>query len=367
MGFYEKYLQFRDFDFESFFKKVTDNDVLRIIQKDGVNEMEFLALLSPKGEKYLEPMAEKSQRLTLQHFGKIIFLYTPMYLANYCANQCVYCSFNVENRISRKKLTLGEVEKEAGIIAGEGIRHILILTGESRKHTPVSYIKSCIEILKKYFHSVTIEIYPLDRDEYKELIDSGVDGLTIYQEVYNEKTYKALHLKGPKKDYGYRMDAPERACMSGMRSVNIGTLLGLDNFIKESFFMGLHAQYLQNKYPGTEMSISLPRLRPHVGVFEPECRVSDKSLVQLIIAMRLFMPRLGITLSTRENAVFRDNLIGLGITKMSAGSKTEVGGYALKERTEGQFDISDTRNVEKIKAAIYKKGYQPVFKDWQNI
>jgi len=312
-------------------------------------------------------MARRSQQLTFQHFGRVIFLYAPLYLANYCTNQCVYCGFNTRNKIARKKLSLEEVAREAELLAASGLKHILILTGESRIHSPVSYIRDCVKVLRNYFSSITIEIYPLEADEYKELIDAGVDGLTIYQEVYNEETYKNLHLKGPKRDYRYRLDAPERACSASMRSVNIGALLGLDDWRVEAFYGGIHAHYLQDKFLDTEIGLSLPRIRPHAGSFQPKCLVSDRNLVQIMLAMRLFMPRAGIAISTRERAEFRDNLVGLGVTKMSAGSSTEVGGYGLTEKTEGQFDISDERSVTEIKEMIYGKGFQPVFKDWQFI
>lgn len=367
MSFYEKYLKYKDFDFDGFFENITDEHIQSIINKERLTELDYLALMSHKAARFLEPLAQKAKKLTIQHFGKVIFLYTPLYLANYCVNQCVYCGFNITNKITRKKLTMDEVEKEAKIISSTGLRHILILTGESRKETPVEYIRQCVEILRNYFRSISIEIYPLETEEYKELIDAGVDGLTIYQEVYNQETYKDLHLKGPKQDYRYRLDAPERACMASMRSVNVGALLGLDDWRKEAFFTGIHADYLQNKYLDTEVSVSLPRMRPHCGTFKPKYEVQDKDLVQIMLAYRLFMPRIGITVSTRECSELRDNLIGLGVTKMSAGSCTEVGGHALDDRSEGQFDINDTRTVEEMKEMIYKKGYQPVFKDWQAI
>ncbi|MFZ5986273.1 MAG: 2-iminoacetate synthase ThiH [Bacillota bacterium] len=367
MSFYEKYLKYKDFDFEGFFDRLTDHQVITAINKERPGELDFLALLSDKAGKYLEQMAQMSRQLTIQHFGKVIFLYTPLYLANFCVNQCVYCGFNMTNRITRKKLSMDEVEKEAKTISATGLRHILILTGESRLETPVGYIRDCVKVLKNYFRSITIEVYPLEEKEYAELIDAGVDGLTIYQEVYNEDTYRELHLKGPKQNYRYRLDAPERACRASMRSVNIGALLGLDDWRSEAFLTGLHADYLQNKYLDTEISVSLPRMRPHSGQFKPKFNVEDRSLVQIMLALRLFMPRAGITVSTRERAELRDNLIGLGVTKMSAGSSTEVGGHTLKDKSEGQFDISDPRSVEEMKQIIYKKGYQPVFKDWQAI
>jgi len=367
MSFYDKYNQYKEFDFNKFFENVTGEDVLRAINRERLNESDFLVLLSDKADEHLEAMAVKSKQLTLQHFGKAILLYTPMYLANFCVNQCVYCGFNITNKIRRRKLTLEEVEEEAKVISSTGLRHILILTGESRQQSSVSYIKECVGVLKKYFRSISIEIYPLETQEYAELVEAGVDGFTIYQEVYNEDMYKLLHLKGPKRDHRYRLDAPERACEAKMRSVNIGALLGLDDWRKEAFFTGLHADYLQNKFLDTEISISFPRIRPHVGDFQPNSVVSDRNLVQIMLATRLFMPRAGITISTRERAEFRDNLIGLGVTKMSAGSSTEVGGHTLEDKSEGQFDISDPRGVEEIKNLVYSKGYQPVFKDWQMI
>lgn len=367
MSFYDKYLQFKDFDFEGYFQNISESDVLRVINKDRLNEYDFLTLLSDNANQHLENMACKSKRLTIQHFGKVIFLYTPMYLANFCVNQCAYCGFNVTNKIARKKLTLKEVGQEAKAISATGLKHILILTGESRKETPVEYLKGCVEVLKEHFNSISIEVYPLETEEYKELFDSGVDGLTIYQEVYNENIYSKIHLKGPKRNYLYRLDTPERACKASMRRVSIGALLGLDAWRKEVFFTGLHAYYLQNKYPGTEIGVSFPRMRPHVGDFQPECIVSDKNLVQAMTALRIFMPRAGINISTRENPEFRDNILGLGVTNMSAGSSTEVGGHTQEDKTEGQFDISDERSVDEMKKMIYGKGYQPVFKDWQLI
>ncbi|WP_073027563.1 2-iminoacetate synthase ThiH [Lutispora thermophila] len=367
MSFYGKYMEYRGFDFDGFFNGVKDLDIQKALNKECIDEMDYLALLSPVAEKCLEQMAVKAQQLTFWNFGKVIFLFTPLYLSNYCTNKCVYCGFNVTNDIKRSKLTLAEVEQEAEAISRTGIRHILILTGESRKESPVSYIKECVYVLKKYFSSISIEVYPLEEQEYAELVKAGVDGFTMFQEVYNEELYPQLHMGGPKSNYCYRLDAPERACRAYMRTVNIGSLLGLDEWRRESFFTGLHADYLQGNYPDIEISVSFPRIRPSAGCFKPKYQVTDKNLVQAMLALRIFMPRVGITLSTRENAKLRDNLIGLGVTKMSAGSSTAVGGYSNKNKSEGQFDISDERSVEEIKQLIRSKGYQPVFKDWQQI
>ncbi|MDK2800805.1 MAG: 2-iminoacetate synthase [Clostridiales bacterium] len=367
MSFYNEYLTYKDFNFDAFFEKVTDNQVRSIINKDKLNILDFLALLSPTAEKHLEEMAQKAHRLTVQHFGKTILLYTPIYVSNYCTNQCLYCGFNATNKIPRKQLIIDEVEAEAKAIAATGLKHILLLTGEAKKIASVDYIQTCVEVLKKYFTSIGIEIYALEQEEYARLIKAGVDLLTIYQETYNEELYDAIHIKGPKKDYRFRLDAPERACKASMRSVNIGALLGLDEWRREAFFTGLHANYLQNHYADTEISVSLPRMRSHEGDFQPRCIVSDKNMVQMMLALRLFMPRAGITISTRETARFRDNIIRLGVTKMSAGSSTIVGGHTQQKKSTGQFDISDERNVQQMREAILQLGYQPVFKDWQTL
>lgn len=367
MSFYNRYLEYRDFDFDSFFECVTDEDIKRIINKTRLTQLDYLALLSPTAERYLEEIAQKAHRATLQYFGKTILLYTPLYLSNYCTNQCLYCGFNTRNSIHRKQLTLEEVSVEGEKIAQTGLKHILILTGDAKNKATPQYIQECIKVLKKYFESISIEVYAMEQEEYVRLVDAGVDGITLYQETYNEEIYDAVHLKGPKKDYRYRLDAPERACKASIRTVNIGALLGLDNWRREAFFTGLHAYYLQNRYTDIEVSISFPRLRPHAGSFQTEHRISDRNMVQMMVAFRLYMPRVGMTISTRESAQFRDNIIRLGVTKMSAGSTTVVGGHTQKDRSTGQFDISDERNVAQMRETLLQLGYQPVFKDWQMI
>ncbi|ABO48624.1 tyrosine lyase ThiH [Desulforamulus reducens MI-1] len=365
MGFYQECKEYQKSDFNSFFNKLTDEDIRRIIYKSRLSPWDYLALLSPVAERHLEEMAQRAQQLTLQHFGRSILLFTPLYLANYCVNQCVYCGFGAKNLINRKKLTLDEVAAEAKAIAATGLKHILILTGESRVHSSVQYIRDCVEVLKEYFTSVSIEIYPLEEEEYADLIATGVDGLTMYQEVYDEAEYDKIHLAGPKKNYRFRLEAPERACRAGIRTVNIGALLGFYDWRSEAFLTGVHANYLQSQYPAVEVSISPPRMRPHVGGYMPREKITDKNLVQYILAYRLFMPRGGITLSTRESAELRDHLLPLGVTKMSAGSSTNVGGHAGGEPSTSQFDISDERDVPAMVKMLYNQGYQPVFKDWQ--
>lgn len=325
----------------------------------------FASLLSVEAESNLEKMAVKAHNLTLKHFGKTIQLYTPMYLSNYCDNQCIYCGFNIKNDTERKKLTLDEVQKEAQFISSTGLKHILILSGESREESPVGYLKDCIGVLRKYFSSTSIEVYPLTQEEYAELISEGVDGLTIYQEAYDEEAYGKMHLSGPKKDYRFRLDAPERGCRAGMRSVNIGVLLGLSEWRKEIFFLGLHARYLQDNFPGVDIGVSIPRLRPQVGNFRAPFEVNDKNIVQIILALRIFLPRLGISVSTRENPAFRENLVPLGVTRMSAGSTTRVGGHTIGvDEALAQFEICDLRSADEIKEMLRIKGYQAVTKDW---
>lgn len=364
MGFYEELKKYSGMSFESFFVSVTGHDVERALAKDKTDVFDYLTLLSPAAENYMEQMAQKANRITLNRFGRSIILYTPLYLSNYCTNQCVYCGFNTGNRIERRQLTLSEVDEEAKRISGTGLKHILILTGEARKHSSIDYICACCGVLEKYFTSIGIEIYPVTTEEYKELIEAGVDALTVYQETYNETLYDRLHLKGPKKDYRFRLDAPERGALARMHSVNIGALLGLDEWRRESFFTGIHAEYLQDRYPETEVGVSFPRMRPHTGSYEPEYPVSDRNLVQIILAMRIFMPGAGMAMSTRENSEFRNNMVRLGITRMSAGSKTAVGGHTQEDKGTGQFDISDERTVEEMAVALKKLGYQPVYKDW---
>ncbi len=333
-------------------------------------EKDFMALLSPDAEAHIEDMARRSRELTLRYFGKTIQLYTPIYISNYCENRCAYCGFNADNKIDRKRLSPEEVEREACAIAQTGLEHILLLTGESRTMSALSYIKDCVRILNKYFSSISVEIYALTETEYAELIAEGVDGLAIYQETYDEEIYKSVHPSGPKSDYKFRLEAPERGARAGMRNINIGALLGLGDWREEVFRLGLHAKYLQDKFPGVDIGVSLPRLKPHAGSFTASHKVSDRAMVQMITALRIFLPRLGISISTREKADFRDNLIPLGLTRISAGSSTYVGGHtagSINKDNLPQFEISDKRNVAEIMKMLGQKGYQPIMKDWLRI
>lgn len=369
MSFYNKFLEVKDLPYSEMFDKITARDVERVLQKENrLTEQDYFILLSPAAEGYLEPMAEKAHRLTTQNFGKTMQLFLPLYLSDYCVNTCKYCSFSVDNVFPRRILTMDEVEKEAQAIAAMGIKHIILLSGESRIHSSVSYIKQSLKVLTKYFSSIGLEIQPMDTKEYKELEESGIDNLTVYQEVYNEPIYADIHTKGPKRDFKYRLDTPERGAQAGMRNVNIGALLGLNKeWRTESYMAGLHSDYLQRKYLDLEVGVSFPRMRPHAGSFQPAVDVTDKNLVQAMLALRLFQPRAGVTVSTRETPEFRDQLLPLGVTKMSAASSTVVGGYAVQDQEQSQFEISDERSVEEIKALLKEKGYQPVVKDWEMV
>ena len=364
MSFNDRIGEFERYPLNEVLTQATPADVERVLAAPYVDREGFLTLLSPTAADYLEPMARRAHALTVQHFGKVILLYTPLYLANYCINFCLYCGFAAPNTIRRDRLTLDEVEEEARLISATGLRHILILTGESRSKSSVAYLAECVAVLRRYFTSISIEVYPLETTEYAQLIEAGVDGLTLYQETYDREIYAAVHPRGPKRDYRFRLEAPERACAAGIRAVNVGVLLGLADWRFDTFLTGLHADFLQRCYPDVEVSISLPRIRAHAGVFHPEHEVSDREFVQLLLATRLFLPQAGITISTRERAEFRDHLIPLGVTKMSAGSHTEVGGRAHREAETGQFEISDRRDVPGVKEAIESRGYKAIFKDW---
>ena len=366
MSFIETLDAYSNFDFEHFWQSVTDDHVRRCLEAERLGPKDLLTLLSPRAADHLEAMAQKARQLTIQHFGRIIQLYIPLYISNFCNSECIYCGFNRRHTIGRRKLTLEEIDIEARKIASTGMRHVLVLTGEAPKMTPLNYLKAAVEILKSYFSSISIEIYPLETDEYAQLQKAGVDGLTVYQEVYDRRVYQQVHLAGRKTDYLYRLDAPARGAKAGFRWVNIGALLGLAEPRKEAFFTGLHAQYLTHRFLETEVSISIPRINPAEGGFQPAYPVDDRTFVQFLAAFRIFLPRAGIPISTRERADFRDRLMHLGATRLSAGSRTDVGGYTHTDQANcKQFEISDERSVPEMVMAIKAGGLQPVYKDWE--
>ncbi len=364
MSFANILTSYQSYPFNDFVHTVDSASVESILQKEKYSCEDLLVLLSGTALDYLEPMAQKAASLTRCHFGNTICLFTPLYIANLCQNYCAYCSFAKDNIINRKQLTFDEVEREAVAISENGIRHILVLTGEAPDITTFEYIKKSLAIIAQHFSAVGIEMYPFTEDQYGELIAEGyIDSLTIYQETYNEELYRTLHGNGPKKDFIYRLETPDRACRRNIRAITIGTLLGLDDFRKEAFFTALHIQYLQKTFPEVELAISFPRLRPLVKNFIPNAPVSDRQLVQIITAFRLIFPTVGITLSTRESAGFRDGVMPLGVTKVSAGVSTAVGSHSVKPSTT-QFEIADIRSVNEMRMNLLKNGFQPVMHDW---
>lgn len=366
MSFIETIHQFESFDYDAYFNSVTKEDVYKSIEAVYPGPYDLLNLLSKTAQAFLEEMAIRSQALTRQHFGRTIGIYAPLYISDFCTNHCTYCGFNCNSGAGRRKLSIEQIEAEAKAVAAMGIRHILILTGEAPEKTPMSYFEKTLTVLKKYFSSIGIEIFPMDEEQYLHMKKIGVDSITVYQETYDRNIYKEVHPIGKKSDYTYRLDTPERGARSGFRSVNIGPLFGLANPLTEAFLAGLHARYLEDHFPDVEISLSLPRMRRAAGSIAPRHELGDLQFVQFILAWRLFMPRLGIAVSTRESADFRDRLLHLGVTRYSAGSKTDVGGYTLKnDDSNPQFEITDTRSVAQVCQMIRENGYQPVFKDWE--
>lgn len=345
----------------------TAADVKRALMKDSLDIEDFAALLSPAAEPFIEEMAQKAKKETAKHFGNSVYMFTPIYISNYCENYCIYCGFNCHNRIHRMKLNTDEIEKEMSAIAKTGLEEILILTGESRAKSDVSYIGEACKIARKYFKMVGIEVYPMNSDEYAYLQKCGADYVTVFQETYDSDKYETLHLAGHKRIFPYRFNAQERALKGGMRGVAFAALLGLADFRKDAFATGLHAYYIQRKYPYAEISFSCPRLRPIVNdaTINPK-DVHEKQLLQIMCAYRLFMPFAGMTISTRERAEFRNHVIGMTATKISAGVSTGIGSHSdeVEEQGDDQFEIADNRNVDEVFAAIKEQGLQPVMNDY---
>lgn len=325
---------------------------------------DFKALISPAAIPYLEQMAKLSHELTTKRFGKTIQLYAPMYLSNECNNICTYCGFSLDNKVKRKTLTDAEILKEVAYIKAQGFNHILLVTGESNHTVHVPYFKNAIELIRSNFANISIEVQPLETEEYKELHEAGVYSVLVYQETYHKEVYKQYHPKGKKSNFDYRLETPDRVGKSGTHKIGLGILLGLEDWRVDSFFCALHLDYLQKTFWQTKYSISFPRMRPAEGIIEPNVIVTDKELVQLLCAYRLFNEDVELSISTRESEKLRNNIIPLGVTSMSAGSKTNPGGYAVEPESLEQFEISDERSVEEISALIKRSGYEPVYKDW---
>ena len=345
--------------------KYTANDVRASLQKETISVEDFGALLSPAALPLLEDIAKRAKLETRRHFGNSIQMFTPLYIANYCENYCIYCGFNCHNKINRAKLTSEEIEKEMETIAKTGLQEILLLTGESRSMSDVSYIGEACKLARKYFKVVGLEIYPVNSDEYAYLHECGADYVTVFQETYNSDKYETLHLSGHKRIFPYRFNAQERALKGGMRGVGFAALLGLDDFRKDAFATGLHAYLLQRKYPHAEIAFSCPRLRPIINNDKINPKdVHEPQLLQIICAYRIFMPFSNITISTRECARFRDNVIGIAATKISAGVSVGIGAHSEEARGDEQFEISDSRDVQEVYDAIINHDLQPVMSDY---
>lgn len=354
------------------YSKYTSTDVLRALERDTCSVEDFKALLSPAAEPFLEKMAERAKYETSKHFGNTVYLFTPLYIANYCENYCVYCGFNCYNQINRKKLNYEEIEHEMKVIADSGIEEILMLTGESRKMSDVEYIGEACKLASRYFKNVGLEIYPLNTDEYRYLHECGADYVTVFQETYDSDKYETLHLMGHKRVFPYRFEAQERALMGGMRGVGFSALLGLADFRKDAFASALHVYYLQRKYPYAEYSLSCPRLRPIINNdrINP-LDVGERQLCQVLCAYRIFLPYVGITVSSREQKHFRDGIVKIAATKVSAGVSTGIGDheskYTGKENVNAgdeQFEISDGRSFDQMYADMTDEGMQPVLNDY---
>ncbi len=345
----------------------TDADVVNALHKEKRSLEDFKALISPSAMNHLEKMAQVSQRLTQKRFGKTIQMYVPLYLSNECQNICTYCGFSFDNKIKRKTLSDKEILKEAEAIKVLGYDHILLVTGEANQTVGVSYLKNAINLLRPFFSHISIEVQPLDQNEYEELIAEGLNTVLVYQETYHKEDYKLHHPKGKKSNFNYRLETPDRLGKADVHKIGLGTLIGLEDWRTDSFFTALHLTYLEKKYWRTKYSVSFPRMRPAEGIIEPKIIMNDKELVQLICAYRIFNQEIELSISTRENEVFRNNIIKLGITSMSAGSKTNPGGYAVEKESLEQFEISDERSPKEIEYMIKENGYEVVWKDWDNV
>ena len=355
------------------YTQYTARDVLAALEHETCSIEDFKALLSPAAEPYLEQMAQRARLETSRHFGNTVYLFTPLYIANYCENYCVYCGFNCYNHINRMKLTMEQIEHEMKIIADSGMEEILILTGESRAKSDVQYIGEACKLARKYFRMVGLEIYPVNTDEYRYLHECGADYVTVFQETYDTDKYETLHLLGHKRVWPYRFDAQERALMGGMRGVAFSALLGLSDFRKDALASALHVYYLQRKYPQAEMSLSCPRLRPIINndKINP-LDVGEKQLCQIICAYRIFLPFVGITVSSRESAAFRNGIVKIAATKVSAGVSTGIGDHESKytgkesDSAQGdeQFEINDSRSFQTMYQDISEEGLQPVLNDY---
>ncbi len=342
----------------------TETNVIHALSKSKRDLEDFKALLSPAAKPFLEQMAQMSSNITKKRFGNTIQMYAPMYLSNECQNICTYCGFSMTNKIPRRTLTDQEILREVDYLKSKGYHHILLVTGEANKTVGVDYINNAIQLIETKFANITIEVQPLGQSDYQILKESGLYGVLVYQETYHKGEYKKHHPKGKKSNFDYRLDTPDRLGRAGIHKIGLGALFGLEDWRADSFFTALHLQYLQKTYWKTKYSISFPRLRPHSGGLEPKVAMMDSDLVQLICAYRLLDEDVELSISTRESEIFRENIVNMGITSISAESKTNPGGYVVEQQSLEQFQISDERPTEEVVDMLKNKGLEVVWKDW---
>ncbi len=365
MGFTEIFNQYSWEEVKKSIYSKTEADVKTALHKNGKRDLEdFKALISPAAVPFLEEMAALSQQLTQKRFGKTIQMYVPMYLSNECQNICTYCGFSLDNKIKRTTLTDKQILKEIEVIKSYGYDHVLLVTGEANKTVGIDYLKNAVALSKPFFSNIAMEVQPLEKDEYELLVNEGLNTVLVYQETYHREDYKLHHPKGKKSNFEYRLETPDRLGHAGVYKIGLGILIGLEDWRTDSLFTAMHLNYLEKKFWKTKYSISFPRLRPASGVLEPKVIMNDRELVQLICAYRIFNQDIELSISTRENERFRNNIIKMGITSISAGSKTNPGGYAVEEESLEQFEISDERTPAEIEKMIKDSGYEAVWKDW---
>lgn len=358
---------FENYNWDTIQNKIyqtTETEVRNTLAKTKRNLNDFLILISPAAKPFLEEMAQQSHVLTKKRFGKTIQMYAPMYLSNECQNICTYCGFSLDNKIKRKTLTDSEIALEVAELKKTGFDHVLLVTGEANYTVNIHYFLNAVAQIKNHFSSISVEVQPLSEEEYQQLHEAGVHTVLVYQETYHREVYKEYHPKGKKSNFDFRLETPDRVGKAGIHKIGLGVLLGLEDWRTDSFFNALHLDYLQKTYWRSKYSVSFPRLRPAEGIIEPNFIMEDSDLLQLICAYRLWNEDLEISVSTRENEKFRDNVIPIGVTSMSAGSKTNPGGYVVDVESLEQFETSDERSAAEISSIISSKGYEPVWKDW---
>ena len=354
-------------DIQSKIYQTTASEVEKALSKNKRSLDDFLVLISPAAQSYLEQMAQMSHQLTKKRFGKTIQMYAPLYLSNECQNICTYCGFSLDNKIRRKTLSEIEIAQESEALKSLGFGHVLLVTGEANYTVNIDYFLKAIDQIKTYFANISVEVQPLSEEEYLQLHRAGVYSVLVYQETYHREVYKKYHPKGKKSNFDFRLQTPDRIGTAGIHKIGLGILLGLEDWRTDSFFNALHLDYLQKTYWQSKYSVSFPRLRPAEGIIEPNFIMDDTDLLQLICAYRLWNEDLEISISTRENERFRNHIIPIGVTSMSAGSKTNPGGYTVAADSLEQFETSDERSPSEISAIISEAGYQPVWKDWDAI